>query len=148
MKSLIISASQPLPIFVYGTLRPGGGFFGNIEWNVARHEPARLPGFDLFAGGYPAIRPATSYSHVVVGDLLWMKHTELALRRCDAIECYHPPYSSMYIRAVVTALSNDSAPTAAWAYLAGPGHNFAEGVRVTSGDIKVARPEAFEEVPA
>jgi gamma-glutamylcyclotransferase (GGCT)/AIG2-like uncharacterized protein YtfP len=147
----LITSTEPLPFFVYGTLRPGGDLYHNIEYLVRRHEPAILPGFDLYMAGYPAIRPTEIPSRFVVGDLLWMRDHERALARCDAIEHYHPPFTTMYIRAAVIA-QTDGRDTrmAAWAYLAGPGCPFDEDDRVPSGDYKIARPEHWlpREVPA
>src|SRR6266568_3043363 len=92
MKTLI-AATQPLPFFVYGTLRPGGSLYGGVEEFIERHERAVLPGFDLFLAGYPAIQVSDRRGAIVHGDLLWTSDHDEALRRCDNIEHYNPPLS-------------------------------------------------------
>jgi gamma-glutamylcyclotransferase (GGCT)/AIG2-like uncharacterized protein YtfP len=134
--ALGLRTGRPLPIFVYGTLRPGGGFYYRVEPLVTEAEPAILAGFDLHIASYPAIRQASSYTSRVRGDLLWITDIGAALRTCDSIESFHPPYATLYLRAVVTVRCGDNfaESTAAWAYLGGPGLRYTERNRVRSGD--------------
>jgi gamma-glutamylcyclotransferase (GGCT)/AIG2-like uncharacterized protein YtfP len=138
----VITSSEPLPFFVYGTLRPGFRLYRGLEALIERHEPARLPGFDLFISGYPVVRVSDGRGRYVTGDLLWMTDHDAALRRCDGIENYRPPYNTMYIRAAVLALRGEQPgiPVTAWVYMGGPRMGFYN--RVESGDyLDVVRSE-------
>src|SRR5687767_1381844 len=82
-------------VFVYGTLRPG-----RVNWPVAepwcaRHEPASLPGFGLYALAYPVVAPLAGdetpepgATGGVRGDLLWLRRSDAnrALAHLDAFE--------------------------------------------------------------
>ncbi len=142
----LITATQPLPFFVYGTLRPGASLYDGVAEFVVHHEPAVLPGFDLFLTGYPAIRVSDRRGAIVHGDLLWTNDHDAALMRCDNIENYYPGVDVMYIRAAVPVYSR-SGRAAAWVYLGGPRTGFPSNY-LESGDFKLARPELWhEEVP-
>src|SRR5262245_21656414 len=96
---LAIVDEAPLPVFVYGTLRPG-----RVNWPVAerfcrRHEPAMLPGFALYDLDYPcAVGAAPPIAGdggrpAVRGDLLWLDDVATdALLHLDAFEGYDPQH--------------------------------------------------------
>jgi gamma-glutamylcyclotransferase (GGCT)/AIG2-like uncharacterized protein YtfP len=120
--------SAQLPVFVYGTLRPGEA---NHCWLLAEvmaaAERAVLPGHQLYGTGmaFPYVTPATAPGRQVVGDLLTLDPDAYpeVLERLDALEGYRPERPeahSHYLRQKVTVLVADQ-PRQAWVYLAGPG---------------------------
>lgn len=84
--------TEPLPVFVYGTLRPGGTRYGHIEGGVSRHEPARLRARLVPTGAdYPGLELSGPERGLVDGVLLHPHAAGLAgwLRWLDRIEA-HP----------------------------------------------------------
>jgi gamma-glutamylcyclotransferase (GGCT)/AIG2-like uncharacterized protein YtfP len=118
--------SAQLPVFVYGTLRPGEA---NYRWLLAQAtvtaERAVLPGHQLYAigMGFPYATPATAGGRQVVGDLLTLDPDtyDQVLGHLDGLEGYQPRHEahSHYLRRQVTVLVADQ-PRQAWVYLAGP----------------------------
>ncbi|MGW0391710.1 gamma-glutamylcyclotransferase family protein [Streptomyces sp. NPDC003042] len=111
-----------LPIFVYGTLRPGEvnhDLF--LRGRTAAEEPARLPGAALYEGpGYPYAveRPGA----VVAGELIAPvpgAYGEL-LAALDLLEGYEGPGrpGNLYDRVARETLRPDGTPVRAWVYLA------------------------------
>ncbi|MFJ6049246.1 gamma-glutamylcyclotransferase family protein [Streptomyces sp. NPDC092307] len=133
--------SDPLPFFVYGTLRPGEvnhDLF--LRGRTASEEPAVLPDAALYEGpGYPyAIHhPGTA----VVGELITAAPGAYGrlLAALDRLEEYGGPGrpGNMYDRIVRSALRPDGTTVRAWVYLAAPliAHDLREsGTRIPGGD--------------
>ncbi|MEV6670275.1 gamma-glutamylcyclotransferase family protein [Streptomyces sp. NPDC051162] len=114
----------PLPVFVYGTLRPGRrNHTVFLLGRTVAEEPARLRGAVLFEGpGYPYA--VADPEGEVVGEVLWLpadRHDAL-LASLDALEGYEPGGSANhYVRVVrpVQLLGGDT--VRAWTYLAEEG---------------------------
>jgi gamma-glutamylcyclotransferase (GGCT)/AIG2-like uncharacterized protein YtfP len=116
-----------LPIFVYGTLKPGeSNYAAYLEGCCVATRPATMPHAALFSDGtYPylmtdsrAVRPEdTAY-----GVLVEIASEQFAqtLERLDWLEDYKPnsPWS-MYERVVGIAYTDDG-PVQAWTYVGGP----------------------------
>lgn len=116
-----------LPVFVYGTLRPG-----RVNWPVAeplcvRHEPARLPGFALYSLEWPCAVGAAAHPEPGVvtgevhGDLLWLDpgRERDALGALDRFEDYHPQdrESSLYLRERHPVATDARRALDAWVYV-------------------------------
>lgn len=142
--------TERLPVFVYGTLRPGGLYHPDfLLGRTTAEEPATLRGAVLHEGpGYPYAledtdtgTDADAATTVVRGDLMTLREDgyEQVLAALDQLEDYRPgDPSSLYLRAVreVTRTAG-GAPVAAWVYLAAPrlaARLRAEARIVTSGD--------------
>lgn len=119
---------KQLPIFVYGTLRPG---FGNYQWALRgltyREEPAILYGYTMFLGpGYPYItqarpdiRPDATH---IIGTALWVapEDYEEVLESLDALEGFLGPENgnlNLYDR-ISTIVEVDGHPLEAYTYVA------------------------------
>jgi gamma-glutamylcyclotransferase (GGCT)/AIG2-like uncharacterized protein YtfP len=117
-----------LPVFVYGTLRPG-----RVNWPVAeplciRHEPALLPGFALYGLEWPCAVGARAHTEPTViaegvrGDLLWFDPPAAprALDTLDRFEDVVPgdPAASLYLRERHPVLVGDRSLDA-WVYVPG-----------------------------
>src|SRR5438094_10472984 len=98
-----MESTDRLPVFVYGTLRPGQGNYSRLlAGRIAAPVPATLPGHALYgrALSFPYVVPAPG--HTVVGDLV----TPLAdlydgvLDDLDWLEGYRAgqPDASHYVR--------------------------------------------------
>ncbi|MFN8482927.1 MAG: gamma-glutamylcyclotransferase family protein [Anaerolineae bacterium] len=125
---------ERLPLFVYGTLRPGGAAFGRIALFVRGIERARLPSHDLYdLGAYPMALPGAG---VVVGELLTL-HSETytyALHRLDRYEGYDAAQDDgLYLRRRVTVTTAEGQAVAAWTYL-GTAESIADRPPIPSGD--------------
>lgn len=80
------ATDRQLPIFVYGTLRPGGALYPQVRDFVERHESALMGGFDLYSFGmFPGIVHGNG---TVEGDLLYIHEDKWAecLAELDRIE--------------------------------------------------------------
>lgn len=80
--------SPPIPVFVYGTLKPGETYHAAYcDGRVARYEYAIARG-QLYAlpFGYPAM---TQGNDIIYGYLLWLKDSA-ALQALDELEDYDP----------------------------------------------------------
>ncbi|WP_223835749.1 gamma-glutamylcyclotransferase family protein [Streptomyces venezuelae] len=116
--------SDPLPFFVYGTLRPGEvnhDLF--LRGRTASEEPAILPDAALYDGpGYPYAvhRPGTA----VVGELITAAPGAYGslLAALDQLEEYGGPGrpGNVYDRIARPALRPDGTTVRAWVYLAAP----------------------------
>ncbi|UGY91317.1 gamma-glutamylcyclotransferase family protein [Streptomyces gobiensis] len=113
--------TEQLPVFVYGTLRPGGS---NYAWalrgRTACEEPARMRGLALYEGpGYPyAVAPAEGEVH---GELVLPAPARYAevLRVLDRLEGYAPGApDNLYERVTAEAVRPDGSTVRAWVYLA------------------------------
>lgn len=114
-------------LFVYGTLRTGGDAHQDVLGDVVRLvHPASMPGFDLFGEGlpYPYVRPG---SGTVQGELLELGGDDGTLAVLDRYE------GREYVRRRVE-VEVSGRPRLAWAYVARPDVELAEGSRIPSGD--------------
>ncbi|PJM99674.1 hypothetical protein CG740_29550 [Streptomyces sp. CB01201] len=141
------AAEPPLPLFVYGTLRPGERYHRRFLAGRTRSErPALLTGALLYDGpGYPYAIPGDG---TITGTLIGLDpavHPEL-LSALDELEEYvgpgHP--RNLYDRLVREALV-DGRPVRSWVYLAAPRlarELLAGGTPIPGGDwlTRQARP--------
>lgn len=96
---------EDLPLFVYGTLRPGQQRWSLIEDMVEDTQPGLLRGYRMFhlPEGYPALIEAPEGQGRAVGDLLLPRGGMEAdfYAATDQIECYNPEEpNSLYKRVV------------------------------------------------
>ena len=127
--------------FVYGTLRPGGRYWANVEPYVAGYEPARVDGLVLYhlPEGYPAAVPG---SGIVFGDLLFIRSGSERVARdvMDEIESYDPrdEEDSLYLRRQVNVrpLRGFIEFIPSWAYIYHPNRQLTltDASVVASGD--------------
>lgn len=123
-----------LPVFVYGTLRPGGAAFARFAAAVRKVEPARLDGADLYdLGPYPM---ATSGAGRVWGEVLHLNPLvyHFTLHALDRYEGYHAPTDGgLFLRRPVEATLASGEKVTAWTYLGRPEQ--VEGApRIPNGD--------------
>jgi gamma-glutamylcyclotransferase (GGCT)/AIG2-like uncharacterized protein YtfP len=109
--------SADLPIFVYGTLRPGQANHGwALRGRTVTAEPAVLPGAVLYAGpGYPyAVRAPEGGGAAVHGDLIHPAPEQHAavLADLDRLE------GTEYERVAAAVRRRDGTTVRAWVYLA------------------------------
>lgn len=65
---------QRLPIFVYGTMRPGAYKYGLLRNFVERIQPARLEGFQMYDyGDFPGIIEEIGAGKEIVGEVLTIR---------------------------------------------------------------------------
>ncbi|WP_448319479.1 gamma-glutamylcyclotransferase family protein [Streptomyces sp. CO7] len=145
--------TERLPVFVYGTLRPGGFYHPSyLLGRTTAEEPATLRGVVLHEGpGYPyaleedgaeaGARAADMEPGVVHGELMTLAEDgyERVLEALDQLEEYRPgDPSSLYLRAVrEVTRTRDGARVLAWVYLAAPrlaARLRAEGRVIAGGD--------------
>lgn len=124
--------SQPVHIFVYGTLRPpragtppaDSKYYPEIAEQILAHQPATLTYAELYdLGAYPAAVPGDG---VIRGDLLEVAADALSI--ADRIEG-HPTFFRRERVTVQTANGEFSA----WVYWAPPGLHVGRR-RISSGD--------------
>ena len=130
---------ERLPVFVYGTLRPGGLAFRRIALFVRGIERAVLLGADLYdLGAYPMALPGAG---IVVGELLTV-HDEVyayALHGLDRYEGYDAARDDgLYLRQRVTVTPSEGRPVTAWTYLGKP-ETVAGRPIIAGGDWLAAR---------
>jgi gamma-glutamylcyclotransferase (GGCT)/AIG2-like uncharacterized protein YtfP len=92
---------EPIPVFVYGTLRPGDSRFGHIEGGVGRHEPAQVRARIIATGAdYPGLELSNSAAYVVEGVLLHPNASGLAgwMKLLDRIEGHPQLFSRVLCR--------------------------------------------------
>src|SRR5258708_23736928 len=122
-------ADEYLPIFVYGTLRPGQENYDRfVLGKTAREVSAMLPDDAMFVlDGYPCITEDTGAGDVI-GDVLYLlpELSPEVLAALDRLEGYTPgDASSPYLRVrrrVRTGEGNGGEPprtSLAWVYVAG-----------------------------
>jgi gamma-glutamylcyclotransferase (GGCT)/AIG2-like uncharacterized protein YtfP len=119
-------ADEQLPLFVYGTLRPGQinhRLF--LLGRTVRERPAVLLGHRMYALDYPCIVDDSDGGRVV-GHLIEIRAEEYAatLAAIDGLEGYRADDAdSPYVRVRRTAQvadAGDPRATEVWVYLAGP----------------------------
>lgn len=112
--------AEHLPVFVYGTLRPGEKNHAAYLSGRSREEiPASVPGELYFVadGGYPYLAPGTGR---VQGDLVFIlpEHYARTLQALDDLEEYDPrnEAASVYLRRRVRVRLADGREAVAWTY--------------------------------
>ncbi|CAM5393070.1 gamma-glutamylcyclotransferase family protein [Streptomyces xanthochromogenes] len=115
-------AEPPLPLFVYGTLRPGERYHRRfLDGRTRSERPALLTGALLYDGpGYPYALPGDG---TITGTLIELDpaaHPQL-LAALDELEEYAGPGHprNLYDRLVREALV-EGRPVRSWVYLAAP----------------------------
>lgn len=108
------------PIFVYGTLRPGGKNYPRfLQGRTLRETPATVRARLYFVAdlGYSYIVPEPGTVH---GELMEIspEFYNLTLRQLDALEEYDPgnESGSVYLRRRATVGLEDGRQTEAWIY--------------------------------
>lgn len=111
---------ETLPVFVYGTLRPGQkNYPGYLQGRTLRERKATVCGrlYFLDDGGYPYL---TSGRGSVFGELieLFPEQYEELLREIDKLEQYDPldEKHSVYLRRKTEAILEDGERVTAWTY--------------------------------
>lgn len=109
--------TTPGRCFVYGTLKRGQSNYHLIAETVRSAVPAMVAGRLYDLGPFPALGPGDDR---VRGELLLIEPTLLAhtLTVLDELEGYRPtdPRGSIYVRQVVTAVTDEGEEIAANAY--------------------------------
>jgi gamma-glutamylcyclotransferase (GGCT)/AIG2-like uncharacterized protein YtfP len=132
-------ASLPrLPLFVYGTLRPGEkNYPAYLAGRTRREVAATVAGALFFAteGGYPCLLAGEGR---VCGELMDLRHEcyEAALQELDALEEYEPSdeAGSVYLRRRARVLLETGEEAEAWVYYwNGP---LPAGTWINSGDFR------------
>lgn len=134
---------EQVPVFVYGTLRPGEYNHDRAERYLTAAVPAVLADHALYVAGLPLVVPQPGGR--VVGDLLKLDPGRYgaAIRDLDRLEGYREgarPEQCLYVRTRVTVSVDGPVPQTrpAWVYLAGPRMTGRQrgGLLVASGDFK------------
>lgn len=129
-----------LPVFVYGTLRPGQG---NYQWALAGQTvsevPASVAGLALYDGpGFPYAVLSDAPEDRVLGDVITIRDDayDEVLARLDGLEGYRPGGGGLYDRVHVTAVTGTGA-VEAWTYTVPPRRLttvLSQHARIASGD--------------
>ncbi|MGW1075102.1 gamma-glutamylcyclotransferase family protein [Streptomyces sp. NPDC002537] len=127
---------ERLPVFVYGTLRPGHGNHGRfLRGRTVAEEPARMRGVVLFEGpGYPYA--VTDPEGEVRGEVVWLApdRYDAVLASLDVLEGYAPGGSANhYVRVVRTAAPERGGTVRVWVYLAS--EDVARRLRLRGGRV-------------
>ena len=127
-----------LPVFVYGTLRPGQkNYFPFLGGRILRETPATIEGrlFYVRGEGYPYLLPGGG---IVRGDLVELRPEKYdqTLRELDDLEEFDPQDEpeSIYLRRRGRVTPEEGKDVVAWVYF----WNLKEdaGERVESGDFR------------
>jgi gamma-glutamylcyclotransferase (GGCT)/AIG2-like uncharacterized protein YtfP len=120
-----------MEFFTYGTLRPGGDLYGQIEAVVVDDYEASLEGrLFVLPSGYPILVEAEP-GYPIMGRILTLPDSPVTLQRLDRIEGSGRP-DSLYLRVtrrVITARGD----TMAWVYVCKSEH--ATGVLSSSQEL-------------
>jgi gamma-glutamylcyclotransferase (GGCT)/AIG2-like uncharacterized protein YtfP len=108
-------------LFVYGTLRRGGG--APLSPLLSQH--ADLVGLGVFQGKlydlgeYPGVIPSTNPTDVVIGEIYALHKDNPILAILDEYEGYYPgqPEQSLYLRQVVPISLGRNKRLQAWIYI-------------------------------
>lgn len=137
-----LSKSGPLPVAVYGTLRPGQGpYTVMVKGKTTREDRTRIVDHDLYIdrkSGLSYILPEPSKATGVVAYRMTLKKGiySSTVARLDAYERYNPsksPDNQLYVRKRVT----DRDGKTVWAYVGGSKMSHylrTSGTRVSTGD--------------
>ncbi|WP_116210080.1 gamma-glutamylcyclotransferase family protein [Streptomyces olivoreticuli] len=110
-----------LPVFVYGTLRPGRGNHARLlRGRTVAEKPARMRGAALYEGpGYPYA--VADPEGEILGEALWLPadRYDAVLASLDVLEGYEPGGSANhYVRVIRPVRLPDGDTVRAWVYLA------------------------------
>jgi gamma-glutamylcyclotransferase (GGCT)/AIG2-like uncharacterized protein YtfP len=139
---------EKIPVFVYGTLRPGEKNYSHyLAGRTVSEVPATAEGqlYYIADGGYPYVEPGPG---TVSGELIYLdpRRYEPTLQAIDALEEYDPgdERQSIYLRRRTSVTLSDGRSTAAWIYY----WNCPSiaGARIASGDFR-DRPAGGDEKP-
>lgn len=112
-----------LPVFVYGTLRPGQPNWRRLLAAAAERVVAgRLAGVVLLdCGHYPAAVERPEGSAEAVGEVVWVRPDIwlATLAGLDHLEGYHPADSDRLYDRVVRSVDTAHGPVQCWVYVAG-----------------------------
>ena len=104
-----------MDFFAYGTLRPGGELYGQIQEVVLDECGATIEGrLFVLSEGYPILVLAEP-GYPITGRLLTLPDSPVTLERLDRIEGVRLP-NSPYIR-VQRRIVTDRGDTMAWMYI-------------------------------
>lgn len=117
------------PIFVYGTLRPGGSNYRVIEPFVQRPTSTALgylAGFEMYScGPYPAAVRTNNALDEVIGNIIWLDPTKYA-DALDSLDTFESVGTGLYERTLVSVKRNaivnysgsmPQEPTLCWMYV-------------------------------
>ena len=129
---------RQLPVFVYGTLRPGEKNYPRyLQGRSLREVPATVAGelFYIAAGGYPYLLPGRERVQGELIDLDPVVYPEV-MQRLDALEEYDPADEpgSVYLRRTADVRTADGTERKAWVYYWNRPE--ARGKKVESGDFR------------
>ena len=152
METNELDTSIQMPVFVYGTLRPG---HGNASlWSglaTARYDGhARVLGRRLVSnGGFPYMLHSTP-SEQVVGTLIFpdAAYYEQVLDRMDMLEGVPVHYIRDTIAVICGGGVDGSAIFAAWTYMPVDDSEYEHLTPVTDNDWSVHRPPRFINYPS
>jgi hypothetical protein len=71
-----IRERSTVPIFIYGTLRQGAIRHSWVQHDMVSRHDGKVEGYDLYMNAsfdYPAMSKSRNGSHVVHGDLVWLR---------------------------------------------------------------------------
>jgi gamma-glutamylcyclotransferase (GGCT)/AIG2-like uncharacterized protein YtfP len=138
MKDDTVNSDRRLPVFVYGTLRPGEKNFSRyLQGSSLRQAPATIAGelFYVADGGYPYLLPGPGRVQGELIDIDPSSYSEV-LRRLDALEEYDPANEagSVYLRRPAAVRLEDGTIAEAWVYY----WNCPDigGEKIVSGDFR------------
>ncbi len=131
------SPHEQLPLFVYGTLRPGeANFHHYLQHRTSKIQAARVRGrlYWIPRGNYPYL---TEGEDQVFGEVVWVKPEvwTSVLKAIDRLEEYDPDdeASSWYLRRIVVTRLTDNSTLRCWTYL---WNRPRQGTLIMSGDWK------------
>lgn len=134
------TSSEHLPVFVYGTLRPGQKNYARfLAGRTTEELPATVPGHLYIAeeGGYPFLQPGEGW---VIGTLMVLAPDQYVttLKQLDHLENYDPENeaTSLYLRRRTKAILTDDSRAPAWVYYWN--RPWLIGRRIKNGDFSTA----------
>lgn len=144
--------TQPYPVFVYGTLRPGQGNYVVMGDAPVASVRAVLSGHAIYGAhrGFPYAVEHEDPSAITVGDLVWLSDSDSGLQardNMDGLEGFHSdaPSRSHYERVLrqvsVTDAQGAVERVTAWTYMArgSARSQLRESERILEGDWVAAR---------
>lgn len=143
---------EPLPVFVYGTLRKNQGNYGIMEPAVNNVTPGKIYGVGIYGSnyGFPYAAEHENPEVYTVGELVELTQDfegRMARNRLDQLEGFDSdmPSTSHYERKIIQVETfdenNKKIKTTSWVYLA-RGHarkSLYEADRISHGDWVKAR---------
>jgi gamma-glutamylcyclotransferase (GGCT)/AIG2-like uncharacterized protein YtfP len=122
----MVQMGERLPVFVYGTLRPGQPNYRVLAGSTIAEHPATLADHQLYIVGLPYVTPADGAT--VIGTLMVLAPGSYprVLETLDRLEGYRADGEefSHYLRRPCQVTYTDGAGhqqiVTAWVYLAGP----------------------------